>query len=47
MYAAETVTKMKAANERLEVVEVEAGHDIAGENEAELVEVLRKWIAPL
>ena len=47
MYAAETAAKMKAANERLEVVEVEAGHDIAGENEAELVEVLRKWIAPL
>jgi pimeloyl-ACP methyl ester carboxylesterase len=44
MYASETVTKMKAANRRLEVVEVDAGHDIAGENEAALVEALRKWI---
>jgi hypothetical protein len=26
------------------VVEVDAGHDIAGENEAALVEVLKKWI---
>jgi pimeloyl-ACP methyl ester carboxylesterase len=47
MYAAETVAKMKAANRRLEVVEVDSGHDVAGENEAALVEVLRKWIAPL
>lgn len=45
MYAAESVAKMKAANPRLEVVEVDAGHDIAGENEAALVEVLRKWIS--
>jgi pimeloyl-ACP methyl ester carboxylesterase len=44
MYAPETVAKMKAANPRLDVVEVDAGHDIAGENEAALVEVLRKWI---
>jgi pimeloyl-ACP methyl ester carboxylesterase len=44
MYAAETVAKMKAANPRLEVVEVDAGHDIAGENPAALVEVLKKWI---
>lgn len=47
MYAPETVAKMKAANKALEVVEVDAGHDVAGDNEAELVEVLRKWIAPL
>lgn len=32
MYAAETAQKMKAANPRLRVAEVEAGHDIAGEN---------------
>ncbi len=44
MYAPETVAKMKAANPRLQVVEVDAGHDIAAENEASLVEVLRKWI---
>ena len=45
MYAPETVARMKAANPRLEVVEVDAGHDIAGENEPALVEVLRKWIS--
>ena len=45
MYASETVAKMKAANPRLEVVEVDAGHDIAGENEAALVEELRRWIS--
>src|SRR5512134_3245248 len=44
MYAPETVAKMKSANPRLEVVEVDAGHDIAGDNETALVEVLRKWI---
>ena len=48
MYAPETVAKMKAANPRLEVVEVDAGHDIAGENEAALVEAIkgamRQWI---
>ena len=44
MYAPETVAKMKSANPRLEVVEVDAGHDVAGENEKALVEVLGKWI---
>jgi esterase len=32
MYAPETVQKMKAANPRLQVAEVDAGHNIAGEN---------------
>jgi pimeloyl-ACP methyl ester carboxylesterase len=32
MYAPETVQKMKAANARLQVAEVEAGHNIAGDN---------------
>ena len=32
MYAPETVAKMKAANPRLQVVEVDAGHNIGGEN---------------
>jgi esterase len=32
MYAPEAVTKMRAANPRLSVVEVDAGHNIAGEN---------------
>jgi pimeloyl-ACP methyl ester carboxylesterase len=44
MYAPETVAKMKAANPRLQVVEVDAGHDIAGENEAALLQELKKWI---
>ena len=44
MYAPETAARMKAANPRLEVVEVDAGHDIAGDNEPALVEALKKWI---
>ena len=44
MYAAETVAKMKAANPRLEVVEIDAGHDVAWDDPDGLVEVLRKWI---
>lgn len=45
MYAPETVAKMKAANPRLEVVEVDSGHDVAGDNEKALVEELRKWLS--
>jgi esterase len=47
MYAPETVAKMKAANPRLEVVEVDSGHDVAGENEKALVEEIRKWLSNL
>jgi pimeloyl-ACP methyl ester carboxylesterase len=47
MYAPETVAKMKAANPRLEVVEVDAGHDIAGDNEESLLQELRGWISKL
>ena len=47
MYAAETVQKMKDANPRLQVVEVDAGHDIAGENPAALIGVLRPFFAAL
>ena len=40
MYAPETREKMKAANPRLQVVEVDAGHNIAGDNrEAFLKEI--------
>ena len=42
MYAAETVAKMKAANPRIEVVEVDAGHNIAGENPQGFLEAFRK-----
>jgi pimeloyl-ACP methyl ester carboxylesterase len=45
MYAAETVTKMKAANPRLEVAEIDAGHDLAGENPRALIDALRPFLA--
>jgi pimeloyl-ACP methyl ester carboxylesterase len=45
MYVAQTVEKMKAANPRLQVVEVDAGHDIAGENPTALLEELKKWLS--
>ena len=47
MYAAETVAKMKAANPRLAVVEVDAGHNIAGENPQGFVAALRPFLALL
>jgi esterase len=47
MYAAETVEKMKAANPRLAVVEVDAGHNIAGENPQGFVTALRPFLALL
>jgi len=47
MYAAETVAKMKAANPRLEVAEVDAGHDVAGEQPKGLLEVVEKWLRPI
>jgi len=47
MYAADTVEKMKAANPRLAVVEVEAGHNIAGENPQGFVTALRPFLALL
>lgn len=45
MYAAETMEKMKAANPRLAVVEVEAGHNIAGDNPKGFVTALRPFLA--
>jgi pimeloyl-ACP methyl ester carboxylesterase len=47
MYAAETVDKMKAANPRLTVVEVEAGHNIAGENPQGFTTALHPFLAQL
>ena len=47
MYAAETKEKMKAANPRLQVVEVDAGHNIAGENPQGFVAALRAFLATL
>lgn len=47
MYAAETVAKMKAANPRLQLVEVDAGHNIAGENPAACIDALRGFVAAI
>jgi esterase len=45
MYAPETAQKMKAANPRLQVVEVQgAGHDIAGDNPKGLVAALQPFL---
>jgi esterase len=43
MYAPETARKMQAANPRLRVVEVDAGHNIAGENPQGFLAALKKW----
>lgn len=44
MYAAETVPKMKAANPRLQVVDIaDAGHDVAGDNPRALVSAFHQW----
>ena len=43
MYAPETARKMQAANPRLRVVEVEAGHHIAGENPQGFLAALKRW----
>lgn len=47
MYAPETVAKMQAANAGLRVVEVDAGHNIGGENPDGLVAAMRPFIAEL
>jgi pimeloyl-ACP methyl ester carboxylesterase len=47
LYAAETVEKMKAANARLGVCEVDAGHDIAGENPHALRVALQSFLERL
>ena len=45
MYAPETMDKMKAANPRLQVAEVDAGHDIGGENPQGYVSAVQPFIA--
>lgn len=44
MYAPETVQKMHAANANLQVIEVEAGHDIAGENLRAFIEGVNEFL---
>jgi pimeloyl-ACP methyl ester carboxylesterase len=45
MYARDTVAKMRAANARLSVIEVEAGHNIAGDNPAGFTATVRSFLA--
>ena len=45
MYAPETVAKMKAANPRLQVVEVDAGHNIAVENPAGFLKEISAFVS--
>ena len=47
MYAPETKEKMKAANPRLQVAEVDAGHNIAGENPRGFLAAMRPFLASL
>ncbi len=47
MYARESVPKMQAANSRLRVVEIDAGHNIAGENPQGFLAALKRWEADL
>ena len=47
MYVAEGMAKMQAANPRLKVVEVAAGHNIAGENLAGFLAALGPFLTTL
>ena len=44
MYAPATVEKMKAANARLQVVEVDAGHNIAGKNPQGFLQAVNSFL---
>lgn len=45
MYAPETKEKMKAANPRLQVVEVDAGHNIAGDNQEAFLKEVESFLS--
>jgi pimeloyl-ACP methyl ester carboxylesterase len=47
MYAPQTKEKMRAANARVSIVEVDAGHNIAGENPQAFLAALRPFLASL
>ena len=47
MYAPETKDKMKAANPRVQIAEVDAGHNIAGENPQGFLAAIRPFLATL
>jgi esterase len=45
MYAPETAQKMKAENPRLELVEIDAGHNVAGDNPGAFVAAMRTFLS--
>lgn len=47
MFAAETIPKMRAANPVISVVEVEAGHNVAGENPDGFFNAVRPFLTSL
>jgi len=47
MFAPETVARMQAANPRIRVVEVDAGHNVAGENREGFLAALRPFLVAL
>jgi pimeloyl-ACP methyl ester carboxylesterase len=47
LFAAETAAKVKAANPVIRLAEVNAGHNVAGDNITGLVDALRPFIASL
>lgn len=47
MFAPETVPKMMEANTRFEVVSIEGGHHVAGDNPAGFVATVRAFLATL
>ena len=47
MFAPETVAKVKAANPRLSVVEVDGGHNVAGDNPEGFLAAIRPFLAGL
>jgi esterase len=47
MYAPETAAKMRAANARLQVLEVDAGHNIAGDNPVGFLAAVKAFLSRL
>jgi pimeloyl-ACP methyl ester carboxylesterase len=47
MFAPETMPKLRAANPRVQLVELDGGHNIAGDNPAGLIAAVRPFLAAL
>ena len=47
MFAPETAERVKAANPRIRLVEVDGGHNVAGDNLAGFVAAVRPFLAQL